>query len=98
MLPRADPTAVIDKARPRLLENQCDTMTIAGLNTKPQPTPRPIPCVRKSCQNCVHSAVRKVHVTRTQLAAKNGTLKYPKSNSRPVASDGRHTSAYYQYQ
>jgi len=94
VLPHVVPMEVNDKARPRFLENQCDTMTSAGLNMKPQDNPTPRPCTRKKCQYCVHCEVRKVHARRTQLAAKHGSLKYPRSNSRPAAIAGRYMNAY----
>ena len=94
VLPHETPTVASDKAKPRFLENQCDMMTSAGVHMIPQDNPIPRPCTRKNCQYCVHSAVRKVHATRTQLAAKHGILKYPKSNIRPAGSAGMYANAY----
>lgn len=58
-------------------------------------TPTPNPCANINCQYSLHSAMRKVHATRRQLERKYGSLKYPMSNSRPVTSPGKKTTAYF---
>jgi len=95
VLPDEDPIEVIPKANPRLLgENQCDTTASAGQSMNPQLTPKTRPYVRKNCQYCVHSVITNMHATRMRLVAKHGILKYPRSDSFPVASARNHTSAY----
>lgn len=94
VLPIDPPIAAYDIARPRFLSNQCEMTTSAGPTMTPQQTPRLRPCTRINCQNRVHSAVMKADTTITQLAAKHGILKYPRSNIRPVASAGKYMSAY----